>query len=479
MAVYSYPSPMAPQYKKPTSIEECLPQARIMAKKTFGRAAFGPIKTGDKILIVTYPDQDKYVQGAIVQALKEEGAVKVDFINDHELSGQESISRSVENGWAEADEMAKAPPGLAELPVFSAAGKGLRKLLDEHPDYTGVFWGPGGRVHTILVMGQHGSKFRNNYVLNNWQEFVSKTWTCPDELWRGIERPLIEALGKACMVRITDPEGTYLEYPLTEEQALLFQKCAWLPGHLFLDPLQATSEECSIGTWPYAWEKVPPVFHDLNGVLAGTSTHFGYIPRIELYFEHARLVEVKGGGKYGQLIQEMMDKYKNAHWPGYPDKGFFWFCDSALCTVIKAFRRTADMYNNYSPLPNISERNRAGIFHHGFGSRRHSGKKFDAYAKKNGLPHTHIHIHNYFTTYEIKMRDTGHWYKFTDKGLLSTLDDPKIRTLAAKFGDPDELLSIEWVPPLPGINCEGDYLKDYAPDPMAYLKKRIKEKKPV
>ncbi len=141
---------------------------------------------------------------------------------------------------------------------------------------------------------------------------MAKNWALPDELWREIERPVIEALGKASKVRITDPEGTYLEYPLKEEEALRFQKCAWLLGHLFLDPLQATTQESFIGTWPYD-PKVPPVFHDLNGVLAGTANHFGFLPRIELYFEHARLVEVKGGGKYGDMIREMMDKYKDAH----------------------------------------------------------------------------------------------------------------------------------------------------------------------
>ena len=137
------------------------------------------------------------------------------------------------------------------------------------------------------------------------------------------------------------------------------------------------------------------------------------------------------------------------------------------------------MFNSYWYAPNMSERNRAGVFHHGFGSRRHFGEKFDKYIKEKNVPHAHIHLHNYFSTYEIKMRDTGHWHKITDKGHLTTLDDSKIRNIAVKFGDPDELLSEEWVPPMPGINCEGDYLKDYAPDPLAYLKQRMEQGKSV
>ena len=478
MAIYSYPAPCAPEYKKPTSVEDCLPQSRTMAKKQHGRAAMGPIKRADQILILTYPDQDKYVQGALTQALEGEGAEVVHFVNEHEIVGMKPEVLSVENGWKEAENVEKGPKGTSEIALLGETPEKLRKYLDKHPEYTGVFWGLGGRAHTLLALGHHGSKFRNNYVFNNWEELVSKAWTFPDELWIEIERPIIEAIGKASKVRITDPEGTYLEYPLTEEEALRFQKCAWLSGHLFLDPLQATSQECAISTWPYNWN-VPPVFHDLNGVLAGTANHFGFLPRIELYFEHARLVEVKGGGKYGDLIREMMDKYKDTHWPGYPDKGFFWFCDSALCTSVKSFRRTSDMFHSYWSLPNTPERNRAGIFHHGFGSRRHFSEIFDKYVKEHNLPHTHIHMHNYFTTYEIKLRDTGHWLKIVDKGHLTTLDDPQIRTFAVKYGDPDELLSIEWVPPVPGINCEGDYFKDYAPDPMAYLKKRMKENKQI
>lgn len=476
MAVYNYPAPGAPRYKKPTSVDDCIPQARVLAEKEHGRAAMGPVKRGEKILIVTWADQDKYVKEAIIQALEEKGAEKVDFVYEHELSGKKPETRSVEDSWKEADDFLKAPPGMDEMPFIEELTSGVRKYLDKNPDYTTLFLGIAGRKHTLTALRQHSNKFKGNYLFNNWEEFVSPTWTFPDELWREIERPAIEAIGKACFVRITDPEGTFLEYPLTKEESLRFQMSAWKAGHLFLDPLQATSEECSIV--PVSLE-VPPVFHDLNGVLAGTANHVGYFPRIELYFEHGLLVEVKGGGKYGSLIKEMMDKYRDVHFPGYPRKGFFWFCDSALTTAVKSFRRTSDIFNHYGTYPNLPERNRAGVYHHGFGSRRHFGEKFSRYIKENNLPHNHIHIHNYFTTHEVKIHGTGEWLKITDKGRLTSLDDPKIRVLAVKYGNPDQLLSYDWVPPLPGINCEGEYLKDYAPDPLGYLKRRMRENKPV
>ncbi|MEI9477107.1 MAG: hypothetical protein WCO26_11085 [Deltaproteobacteria bacterium] len=480
--MYLYPAPRAPKYVQPRSVEECLPQARFMAKKTLSRAALGPVTQGDKILIVTYFDQDNYVKTAIAQALKEEGAKAVDFVTEHELAGKKPQLRSVEDGWVEADRMIKALPEVAKFPLImelgdvTEAGEALPVYLDEHPEYTGVFWGLGGRVQLRHALGRHGHKFRNNWVFNNWEELVSKAWLYPDELLRETERLVLETIGKASEIRITDPEGTHLEYRVKEEEALRWQMGAWESGHLFLDPLQATSQECSkVPVSP----TVPPVFHDLNGVLAGTANHFGFFPRIELCFEHGLLVDVKGGGKYGQLIKGMMEQYKDIQWPGYPRRGFFWFCDSALCMLVKAFRRTSDPFSSYWITPNIPERNRAGVFHHGFGSRRHFGEEFDRYIKEHNLPHTHIHVHNYFTTYEVKLRTTGQWVKIADKGWLTVLDDPRVRALAVRFGDPDELLSYDWVPPVPGINVEGNYLSDYAPEPVRYLKMRIAENKSI
>jgi hypothetical protein len=479
MPIYSYAAPRSPGYKKPTSVEDCLPQARLLVEKEYGRAALGPVKKGDNILIVTYADQDEYVKEAVIQALKEKGAERVDFMFTHELTGRKQETATVEAPWIEIDKLrwgrASGSATVADRTSGIDMGGALREYLDKHP-YTTLFWDTGGRRARLTALKEHGPKLRGNWVFNNWEEFLSKAWTYPDELWREIEKRLIEPLGQACAVRKTDPEGTYLEFPLTEDEAKRWQMTAYLPGHLLMNPLQATAEEGAVTT--HVSDKIPPVIPDLNGVLAGTANHFGFLPRIELYFEHGLLVEVKGGGRYGEAIGEMMEQYKNVRWPAYPGKGFFWFCDCALCTVVKSFRRRSDMFGSYWRNPNTPERNRAGIFHMGFGSRRH-GEEHRRYALENKLPMGHIHVHNYFVTYEIKIRGTNHWHKIVDKGWLTCMDDSEVRAIATKSGDPNELLSYDWVPPLPGINCEGNYLKDYAPDPIPYLKKRLQENKPI
>jgi hypothetical protein len=109
----------------------------------------------------------------------------------------------------------------------------------------------------------------------------------------------------------------------------------------------------------------------------------------------------------------------------------------------------------------------------GIGSRRH-GEAYTSYAEENNLPTGHIHVHNYLVTFEIKMHGTNYWFKIVDKGRIVAMDKPQVRALATKYGDPDDLLSYDWIPPLPGINCDGDYFYDYAPDPVAYLKKCLK-----
>jgi hypothetical protein len=490
MKVYNYPSPRAPEFKKPTSIGDCLPQARLLIDKVSGSEPIpftvSPrlfVRDGDKVLIVTVPDQIKYISEAVTQALMEQGAQKVDFINAEELLVEKCNTYSVEDGWRELDLLkeGKASGGPLDLLTGLGLGEATRQYLDEHIEYTSVFLDVGG-ANIKRALGTQAHKFTGFWPLNNWEWFLSKAQAFPFKLLEELERRTIEPLEKASAVRITDPEGTYLEYSLTAEEAKRWQMCALVHGHLFMDPLMATSGELrrmSAQTSAASLE-VLPVFHDLNGVLAGTANHCGFFPRIELYFEHARLVEVKGGGRYGDSIGDLMDKYRNIHWPGYPDKGYFWFCDCALCTSIGAFRRKSDMFNSYWLYPNLPERTRAGVFHLGFGSRTcRYEKEFAEYAQKHDLPRGHIHVHNYFATFEIKLRGTNYWHKLVDKGHMTALADSGLRAIATKYGDPDELLTYDWIPPLPGINCERDYLQDYAKGPIEYLKKRINENKTI
>ncbi len=486
MSVYRFTEPCAPDYKKPTSVKDCLPQARRLVIKVsptetprYGVAPRLYVREGDKILIVTLPDQDKFVAEAVTQALKEQGAAQVDFIYPRQLVGRDPELTSVADGWKEyiLMEGGKASGTGADLVTGLGLVGAAANYLDEHPEYTSVFVDvAGGNAERGL--GKHRGKFRGFWPFNTWEWFLSRGHTFPREVWDEMEKMVVEPLALASEVRITDPEGTHLEFSLTAEEANRWKINALLHGHLFMNPLMAT---CGETLEPQGKSfATPTVFSDVTGVLAGTSNHCGFFPRIETYFEQNRLVEVKGGGKYGDGIRELMDKYKNIHWPGYPQKGLYWFCDTALCTAVGVHRRKTDMFNSYWIYPNLPERTRAGVFHLGFGSRATGSEKdFSAYAEKVKAPRGHIHVHNYFATFEVKLRGTNHWHKIVDKGWVTALSDPTLRAMATRYDDPDKLLKYDWVPPLPGINCEGNYLKDYAPNPVAYLKKRLKEGKPI
>jgi hypothetical protein len=52
------------------------------------------------------------------------------------------------------------------------------------------------------------------------------------------------------------------------------------------------------------------------------------------------------------------------------------------------------------------------------------------------------------------------------------LDNPEVRALASRYGDPDLLLAEDWIPEVPGINAPGKY-EDYAKDPYSYSKSVI------
>ena len=88
-------------------------------------------------------------------------------------------------------------------------------------------------------------------------------------------------------------------------------------------------------------------------------------------------------------------------------------------------------------------------------------------AARAGLPVGHFHVHLYFPTVTLEMAD-GTEELLIDAGHLKALDDAGVREIAARHGDPAVLLSEDWVPAIPGINMDGDYLRDYAADLLDY-----------
>lgn len=108
---------------------------------------------------------------------------------------------------------------------------------------------------------------------------------------------------------------------------------------------------------------------------------------------------------------------------------------------------------------------RAGIIYIGLGTIISADtERADA---KDGKLVGHWHVHLYFPTYIAEDVD-GKDVTIIEHGRFKALDAVEVRDIAAKYGNPDELLREDWIPAVPGLNMAGDYNEHYAEDPYKY-----------
>jgi hypothetical protein len=167
-----------------------------------------------------------------------------------------------------------------------------------------------------------------------------------------------------------------------------------------------------------------------------------------------------------------MVRTRDIQFPGFPKPGYLYLNGIAIGTNPKGFRNS-DMFDSLDLLPNSFDRLRSGVIHWDMGGETYA-EEFLKFVEENKLPAKHSwHIHTYFHTYEVRLRGGKEWHKIIDKGRLTALDDPEARAIAAQYGNPDELLKVDWVPSVPGINYPGDYMRDYGNDPAAWVWKEL------
>ena len=262
--------------------------------------------------------------------------------------------------------------------------------------------------------------------------------------------------GRGGRAKITDPEGTQLEFTLHEKyyDRQLDERGGFGPsptlGHLFGHPTPPIVDE-----------------EDAAGVIAGTTSHLTRpFPHIKTNLESGKVKSIDGGGDYGKAWNELLSETDAIQYPEFPSKGLFWLWEFAIGTNPKV--RRPSKFLRLSGGGNEIERSRSGVIHAGFGTRWRG--KSEVWAGGHGIPYGHLHVHLLFPTYEIKTPQ-GKTVTVIENGRLAALDDPEVRELAKKYGDPDELLKEDWVPKVPGINSEGKY-EDYARDPFEWFKSR-------
>jgi hypothetical protein len=183
---------------------------------------------------------------------------------------------------------------------------------------------------------------------------------------------------------------------------------------------------------------------------------------------------VRGGGLYGELWR-LLYNYPGMNeltWPFQEKPGFWWLFEAGLGTNPKYYKHPSEILNG----SNGSERNVGGVIHWAFGTEVKNGPQKAgelapetiAFGQEHNVPIGHaMHSHNLLPTYQVRIRGTGQWETLINYGHMAALDDPEIRALASRYGDPNEVLRQDYVPPLPGVTMQGNY-DEYARDPGGY-----------
>jgi hypothetical protein len=461
---YDFPAPRFPRYllqDRTGDIEELMPLARAHVRRRYGRSALGDVRPGDELLIVTFPHQHELVFEALRRALLELGVAKVDRIDVTDL-GMEVREYSAADGWREITD--RLPPMIEEGVEFNVAAAALKKFLDDRPGFTGVYAGEAGRSHWKRAAGK---RIRNNWVYSTYEDFISRANGVPDEIWRTVDLMVVDAFRNASEVRITSPEGTDIGWKVSEAQASLWPKGAYISGHILGSTIQGIRFGHPAETFLREARELMPT---LNGVIGGTSNHTGYYPHIQITIEGGMISKIDGGGRYGDLWREVVERYRDVRYPGFPYQGWAYFNDASIGTNPKSYRQIETLWKYNDSWTNLPERAQAGVIHFGFGAE-HWDQTFLDYARRNKLPTMHFpHVHNVFATYRIRRRDTGEWFTLIDKGRITALDHPRVVRLASSLGGTGHL-EYDWIPALPGINFPGDYQRDYAHDPVAWIER--------
>jgi hypothetical protein len=342
----------------------------------------------------------------------------------------------------------------------------------------GVFWGTGGTTGLRRQLYPMQDKYLGTFLVDNVYDLQSMMSTYPGDVWQLAEEQLLEPIAYAAGLEITDPEGTNIRADITEEMASRWARGVYQRGHLYMFPNQATGRfGYSLVDYPAfnaEWLPREPIAK-VEGVIAGTQGHGGFFPRWEVVFKDGFISEVRGGGAQGEALREFLKypKINELIYPYHTTPGYWYLYEIAFGSHPKGFRHPLALMRSGST---IGERIRSGVIHWGLGIRLWhdpdaptESKKWADFTEQHNVPRDHgWHTHTYFTTYKIKLRNADKWVALLDKGRMTSLDDPEVRALASRYGDPDYLLAEDWIPEVPGINAPGDYLKDYANTPGKY-----------
>ncbi len=424
-------------------IEQLLPYAREIAAQAEvrrtapGFVGYGATKPGDRVLIAVDTHYDRNVVTAVARALREKGA-KVDVITvevepDRPFTDTDEVDVIMRREpWERRPRRWEGLPWIEELAV--------------REKYDLLVHGKGGGIPNLPL----------RYEAIPWLQvdhFASDATIYPRDLHTLINLKTwanFFGAGRGGRVHLSDVEGTDLRYTLFPEyfdgSRRGYTEVPWW-GHLLAH-----------GPTPILERE------DATGTLAGTTSHFQRpFPRIRLELENGRLERIAGGAAYGDAWRALRDEAQDTQYPCFPRPGLFWLWEIAIGTNPK-IRRPSGI-DRLASGGFEWERRRSGIIHVGLGTRWRGPE--ERWAGERGILYGHLHVHLFFPTLVVEAPD-GKELVVVDRGHLTSLDDPEVRDLAAKYGDPDVILNADWSPGIPGVDAPGSY-EEYARDPARFI----------
>ena len=423
-------------------LEDLLEVARRIApqdevrRTAAGFIGYGATKPGERVLIGVDSQTDPDLTHAVAGALREMGA-RVDIVvaqveDDRDFEDLDEIRVAMRRRpWVEEPRRWEGTPWIEEL----ARSRGYDLLIH----------GKGGAIPKVehryegfpWVIKDHFDAASNLFPRDLHRLINERTWA-----------RITENTGARLL--LTDPEGTdlsltILDAPFRDSSRHDYGLSPkW--GHLMAHPPTPIGPD-----------------DDTTGVIAGTLNHFSRpFPRIEVDIERARMSGIRGGGAYGAAWRELEGESKDTRYPCFPAPGLFWLWETAIGTNPKV-SRPRDI-RRLSSGGFEWERRRAGVIHCGIGTRWRSSE--EVWAGERHLLYGHLHVHLMSATLVVQTATDE--IPVIESGRLSAYDDPEVRELAARYGDPDEVLHDDWVPEIPGITVPGDYA-EYAADPARFI----------
>lgn len=396
------PSPKMPKVARITRVEELLPTARAMLSRPPVDMYEGvEIKKGNQVLLVNDSTADQLVVQALTETVLEKGA-HLTTINLEGFRGLkdagEMLDNMFSNNWY--PKWVWEAANQAEVVLLTAFTLAAHTPLPELPN----------------------RPFVDNMIMTA-DLMVSEYETFPVELRDTIDEVAWEKLISCTGAKWTDLEGTDVTLNFTPEdwkQAIQRQMNRtgqpYLHGHLML----------------------PAPTADMNGVWVTSSVTFGGpVPRTTMFIEKGKVVRIEGGGNFGDRLRESFDKYRTLHKSRCPGPGVNWITTIGICTHPKA--RQSPFFEELEGSARVcawaGRQRRSGVIHTSVGE----GLISPSYKMIR-------HMNTYFNTL---VTDKG---TVIENGHLAALDDPRVRQVASKYGDPDKLLEEIWIPAISGVN---------------------------